>query len=122
MTQDMNLFGGDPAEVERSLDEWVAGFEHKAARYQELQHEVDDVRISATRHRDHVAAGAGRAPAARVAGRSGGHAGAAPGGVAVADGTWLRVGRTEPRPWNVVESDLGFTPTVWVVFRLDKEN
>jgi hypothetical protein len=44
------------------------------------------------------------------------------GGVAVADGTWVRVGRTEPRPWNVVESDLGFTPTVWVVFRLDKEN
>ena len=48
MTQGMNLFGGDPAEVERGLDEWVAGFEQKAARYQELQHEVDDVRISAT--------------------------------------------------------------------------
>lgn len=41
-------------------------------------------------------------------------------GVAVADGTWVRVGRTAPRPWSVVESDLGFTPTVWVVFRLAK--
>lgn len=48
MTQGMNLFGGDPAEVARGLDEWVAGFEQKAARYQELQHEVDDVRISET--------------------------------------------------------------------------
>ena len=48
MTQGMNLFGGDPADVERNLDEWVAGFEQKAARYQELQHEVDDVRISET--------------------------------------------------------------------------
>lgn len=43
-------------------------------------------------------------------------------GVAVAEGTWVRVGRTEPRPWSVVESDLGFTPTVWVAFRLSKEN
>ncbi|WP_394613699.1 SitI3 family protein [Lentzea sp. JNUCC 0626] len=42
-------------------------------------------------------------------------------GVAVAEGTWLRVGATEPSPWSVVESDLGFAPTVWVVFRLDKE-
>jgi DNA-binding protein YbaB len=48
MTQGMNLFGGDPADVERGLDEWVAGFERKAARYQELQHEVEDVRISQT--------------------------------------------------------------------------
>ncbi|MEU3645347.1 SitI3 family protein [Lentzea sp. NPDC034063] len=43
-------------------------------------------------------------------------------GVAVGQGTWVRVGRTEPRPWNVVESDLGFASTVWVAFRLDKEN
>ncbi|WP_394613702.1 YbaB/EbfC family nucleoid-associated protein [Lentzea sp. JNUCC 0626] len=42
----MNLFGGDPADVERGLDEWVAGFEQNAARYQELQREVDEVRIS----------------------------------------------------------------------------
>ncbi|MEV6713354.1 SitI3 family protein [Lentzea sp. NPDC051208] len=43
-------------------------------------------------------------------------------GVAVAEGTWVRVGRTEPRPGSVIESDLGFTPTVWVAFRLSKEN
>ncbi len=48
MTRGMNLFGGDPSEVERGLDEWVAGFEQKAARYQELQHEVEGVRVSET--------------------------------------------------------------------------
>ncbi len=48
MTRGMNLFGGDPSEVERGLDEWVAGFEQKAARYQELQHRVEEVRLSAT--------------------------------------------------------------------------
>lgn len=48
MSQGMNLFGGDPSEVERGLDEWVAGFERKAARYQELQHRVEEVRLSAT--------------------------------------------------------------------------
>ncbi|GGU66639.1 YbaB/EbfC family nucleoid-associated protein [Lentzea flava] len=48
MTRGMNLFGSDPSEVERGLDEWVAGFERKAARYQELQHRVEEVRLSAT--------------------------------------------------------------------------
>lgn len=41
-------------------------------------------------------------------------------GVAVAEGTWVRVGRSEPRPWSTIATDLGFTPTAWVVFRLAK--
>jgi DNA-binding protein YbaB len=43
-----DLLGGDPDDIERGLDEWVAGFERKAARYQEMQHRVDEVRLSAT--------------------------------------------------------------------------
>ena len=43
-----DLFGGDPADVERALDEWVAGFERNAARYRELQQRVEEVRLSAT--------------------------------------------------------------------------
>ncbi|MCE6995567.1 YbaB/EbfC family nucleoid-associated protein [Saccharothrix sp. S26] len=43
-----DLVGGDPAEVERGLDAWVATFERRAERYQQLQHRVDGVRISAT--------------------------------------------------------------------------
>ncbi|MEU3621309.1 hypothetical protein BS329_08100 [Amycolatopsis coloradensis] len=42
------LFRGDPVEIERGLDDWVAGFERNAARYQELRHRVDDVRVSAS--------------------------------------------------------------------------
>jgi DNA-binding protein YbaB len=50
MTEGMprDLFGGDPVEVRRGLDEWVAGFERNAARYTELQHQVEEVRVSAT--------------------------------------------------------------------------
>lgn len=48
MTVPGDLFGGDPAAVERGLDEWVAGFERKAERYQELQQRVEGVRITAT--------------------------------------------------------------------------
>lgn len=43
-----DLFGGDPADIERRLDQWVAGFERNAERYQELQRRVDDVRLTAT--------------------------------------------------------------------------
>jgi DNA-binding protein YbaB len=43
-----DLLGGDPGDIERGLDEWVAGFERNAARYQELQSRVDEVRLSAT--------------------------------------------------------------------------
>jgi hypothetical protein len=43
-------------------------------------------------------------------------------GVATGLGTWIRVVEARPRPWNAVITDLGFTPTVWVVFRLGKEN
>jgi hypothetical protein len=31
--------------------------------------------------------------------------------------TWIRVSDADPRPWNAVIVDLGFTPTVTVVFR-----
>jgi len=31
--------------------------------------------------------------------------------------TWIRVFDTDPRPWNAVIVDLGFTPTITVVFR-----
>lgn len=48
MTVPGDLVGGDPAEVERGLDAWVAKFERKAERYQQLQQRVDGVRISAT--------------------------------------------------------------------------
>ena len=34
-----DLFAGDPVDVERGLDEWVAGFERYAARYRELEPE-----------------------------------------------------------------------------------
>lgn len=43
-----DLFTGDVDRIERGLDDWVAGFERRAARYQELQHRVDEVRLSAT--------------------------------------------------------------------------
>lgn len=43
-----DLFAGDPIDVERGLDEWVAGFERNAARYRELQHQVEELRLSAT--------------------------------------------------------------------------
>ncbi|MBE1576965.1 YbaB/EbfC family nucleoid-associated protein [Amycolatopsis roodepoortensis] len=43
-----DLFRGDPVEIERGLDDWVAEFERNAARYQELQHRVEDVRVSAS--------------------------------------------------------------------------
>ncbi|MEV1119198.1 YbaB/EbfC family nucleoid-associated protein [Actinosynnema sp. NPDC049800] len=48
MTVPGDLVGGDPAEVERGLDAWVATFEHKAERYRQLQQRVEGVRISAT--------------------------------------------------------------------------
>lgn len=43
-----DLFTGDVGRIERGLDDWVAGFERRAARFQELQHRVEDVRLSAT--------------------------------------------------------------------------
>jgi len=43
-----DLFAGDPVDVERGLDEWVAGFERNAARYRDLAHRVEEVRLSAT--------------------------------------------------------------------------
>jgi DNA-binding protein YbaB len=43
-----DLFAGDPVDVERGLDEWVVGFERNAARYRELQHRVEEVRLCAT--------------------------------------------------------------------------
>jgi hypothetical protein len=36
-------------------------------------------------------------------------------------GTWVKVVKAAPRPWHPVITDLGFTPTVSVAFRLDKE-
>lgn len=41
-------------------------------------------------------------------------------GALISAGTWLRVREARPQPWNPVVSDLGFTPTVAVAFRLDK--
>lgn len=35
-------------------------------------------------------------------------------------GTWVRVVPARPRPWDPVITDLGFTPTVLAIFRLDK--
>ena len=43
-------------------------------------------------------------------------------GVATGLGTWIRVVEARPRPWNAVITDLGFTPTVWVAFRLGKDS
>ncbi|MFD0205559.1 MULTISPECIES: YbaB/EbfC family nucleoid-associated protein [Saccharothrix] len=48
MTVPGDLLGGDPAEVERGLDQWVAGFERRAEAYQQLHQRVEGVRISAT--------------------------------------------------------------------------
>ncbi len=36
-------------------------------------------------------------------------------------GTWIRVYEPRPQPWNSVITDLGFTPTASVAFRLNKE-
>lgn len=36
-------------------------------------------------------------------------------------GTWVRVTEAKVQAWNPVVTDLGFTPTAWLVFRLDKE-
>lgn len=36
-------------------------------------------------------------------------------------GMWTRVTEVRPRPWNPVTADLGFTPTVSIAFRLDKQ-
>lgn len=35
-------------------------------------------------------------------------------------GTWIRVTEDRPQPWSPVVTELGFTPTVTVVFRLAK--
>ena len=43
-------------------------------------------------------------------------------GVATGLGTWIRVVESRPQPWNAVITDLGFIPTVLVVFRLSKDN
>jgi hypothetical protein len=43
-------------------------------------------------------------------------------GAVTAGGTWLHVREPKPQPWNSVVTDLGFTPTVSVTFRLDKES
>jgi hypothetical protein len=43
-------------------------------------------------------------------------------GAVTAAGTWLRVWEPSPQPWNSVVTDLGFTPTVSVTFRLDKDS
>ncbi len=43
-----DLFRGDPQDIERGLDEWVAGLERNAARYEELRQRVDAVRLTAT--------------------------------------------------------------------------
>ncbi|TVT56695.1 hypothetical protein FNH05_08045 [Amycolatopsis rhizosphaerae] len=37
-------------------------------------------------------------------------------------GTWIRVYEPRIRPWNPVAADFGFTPTVSIVFRLNKED
>lgn len=42
-------------------------------------------------------------------------------GASTVTGTWIRVVETKPQSWNPVVSDLGFTPSVSVAFRLDKE-
>lgn len=43
-------------------------------------------------------------------------------GVVTAYGTWIRVQEDRPEPREPVVSDLGFTPTVSIVFRLGKDN
>lgn len=43
-------------------------------------------------------------------------------GADLAQGTWVLVAPMNPRPWNPVVADLGFTPTAWVAFRLTKES
>jgi hypothetical protein len=41
-------------------------------------------------------------------------------GVTTSHGTWVRVIDANPRPWDAVITDLGFTPTVTVGFRLGR--
>jgi hypothetical protein len=43
-------------------------------------------------------------------------------GALTAAGTRLRVRDVRPEPWNPVVSDLGFTPTISVSFRLDSDS
>lgn len=41
-------------------------------------------------------------------------------GAVTTKGTWMRVGEESPQPWNPVIEDLGFAPTVAVVFQLGR--
>lgn len=43
-------------------------------------------------------------------------------GTATRHGTWIRVVKHNPPEWHAVVTDLGFTPEVMVVFRLDKDS
>ncbi|MGH3760345.1 SitI3 family protein [Actinophytocola sp.] len=43
-------------------------------------------------------------------------------GMATGLGTWILVFEAKARPWDPVANDLGFTPTVSVTFRLDKDD
>ncbi|MEV0784618.1 SitI3 family protein [Streptomyces sp. NPDC050423] len=43
-------------------------------------------------------------------------------GALTTKGTWVRVGKETPQPWNPVITDLGFTPTVWVRFQLGRSS
>lgn len=42
-------------------------------------------------------------------------------GVVATTGTWIRVREQKPEPWQTIPAALGFSPTVAVRFRLDKE-
>lgn len=43
-------------------------------------------------------------------------------GALTTKGTWVRVGKETPKPWNSVAADLGFTPTVWAVFQMGRSS
>jgi DNA-binding protein YbaB len=42
------LFGGDPAQIERDVDEWVEGVQQRADRMRELRTEVERIQITET--------------------------------------------------------------------------
>ncbi|MER7015161.1 YbaB/EbfC family nucleoid-associated protein [Saccharopolyspora sp. NPDC000359] len=46
--------GADPEEAERRIQEWAKGFEEKAQRYQAIQAETEQLRLTATSDGGHI--------------------------------------------------------------------
>lgn len=48
MVGDVPLFGRDPAQVERELGRWAAGFEEKAQRFGRMRQRVEEISVTET--------------------------------------------------------------------------